>query len=715
MKKLLSIVLSLALIITSCCIFPLTSFAKENDEYILSYDAKDIYTAPRKSIFPRLRNSKSATLQKEIIALRDALVQRQPSYSIELDMSMSQNELTNYLLDIFYGAISFDYSQTNIDAQYAQYHIGGFDAKAEYKNGKYYATFLFTYRSNAREELAVNNVIKKFFSSVDVNNISDYELLKKIHDFIIDGCTYSYDFNNQSVYTAWGALCDGQTVCEGYALAFYRLCKEAGLDVVMDISDPDEGCHAWNVVKLGDKCYYVDTTWDDTEDENNEGRYDYFLVDYDTLRENDDELGEHINYEEQTNYSYLENNYFSKVDDEPFSTSSKVISNCTVTVNNNGSVSVKDNDGKVLTNGVDYTVQSDSNSTVKIVGKGDYSGSSSRKTAIYNYKSSVNSPAYIVNGYATPDMSVANLNGGNDYLVYCFNNDSIGNATAIAYGIGKYTGFVSNSFDIQKADINLFNIVLAYDFTVYNGSAKKPDVYIDGLAENEDYTVSYSDNVNAGTAYVTIRGKGNYTGMAVRTFTISKPNIADCSITLDKTSFEYTGGAIKPSVNVFGCVEGIDYVLTFSDNTAVGTASVTVNGIGYYSGSKTFYFTIYAKPTPTPAPTPNPNPNPAPAPAKSTTVSKPKKVTLSKLKTSKKSITVYWKKVSCSGYQIEYSTNKNFKKSKKITVKSGKATSKKITKLSKGKKYYFRVRAYTNSNGKKLYGSWSKTKNIKCI
>ena len=61
-----------------------------------------------------------------------------------------------------------------------------------------------------------------------------------------------------------------------------------------------------------------------------------------------------------------------------------------------------------------------------------------------------------------------------------------------------------------------------------------------------------------------------------------------------------------------------------------------------------------------------------------------------------------------SGYQIQYSKIKNMKKGvKTITVKGGKKYSKTISKLSKGKKYYIRIRAYKKSGSKVAFGSWS--------
>jgi spore coat protein CotH len=82
--------------------------------------------------------------------------------------------------------------------------------------------------------------------------------------------------------------------------------------------------------------------------------------------------------------------------------------------------------------------------------------------------------------------------------------------------------------------------------------------------------------------------------------------------------------------------------------------------------------------------------------------------------TSKKKLTVKWKKVSgASGYVIQYSLKKNFKKAKKVTVKKGTTTKKVIKKLKKGKRYYVRIRAYKKISGKNYYSKWSGKKSVK--
>ena len=91
---------------------------------------------------------------------------------------------------------------------------------------------------------------------------------------------------------------------------------------------------------------------------------------------------------------------------------------------------------------------------------------------------------------------------------------------------------------------------------------------------------------------------------------------------------------------------------------------------------------------------------------------KPKLKTLASNK--KKTIVAGWKRDKmASGYQIRYADNKNFKKSKSITVKKNKTTSVKIKNLKKKKTYYVKVRSYKLSAGEKIYSSYSKAKRVK--
>ena len=133
----------------------------------------------------------------------------------------------------------------------------------------------------------------------------------------------------------------------------------------------------------------------------------------------------------------------------------------------------------------------------------------------------------------------------------------------------------------------------------FTGSAltPKPTVTYNGttLREETDYTVGpYYDNVNAGTAWVTITGKGAYAGKTAGSFSISPVNIAGASVYAAPQT--YTGSALRPAVSVRAggrtLSQGRDYDVSYANNTNPGTATVTVTGKGNYTGRATGSFKI---------------------------------------------------------------------------------------------------------------------------
>ncbi len=254
-----------------------------------------------------------------------------------------------------------------------------------------------------------------------------------------------------------------------------------------------------------------------------------------------------------------------------------------------------------------------------------------------------------------------------------------------------------------KYIINGAEITLEPEGVVYNGTSKTPSVKLVAgetiLEEGTDYEVTYSDNINAGTATVTITGKGNYVGTIIKTFEIEALNITEA--TLGTVTYTYDGKAKTPSVTVKSgavvLVEGTDYIVTYSNNTNAGIATVTITGKGNYAGTLTKTFTI--KEVSKPAVT-------------EPTVTKPAKVTGLKQLTSyaMKYIKLSWTKVSdAKGYEIYRATSKNgtYK-----LIKTTTKTSFKNEKLADGKNYFYKVRAYKVVDGKKVYGDFSSVKKM---
>ena len=192
-----------------------------------------------------------------------------------------------------------------------------------------------------------------------------------------------------------------------------------------------------------------------------------------------------------------------------------------------------------------------------------------------------------------------------------------------------------------------------------------------------------------------LTGKGSYTGTSKKKFTITAKAITP-TVTLAKKEYTYNGKAKKPAVTVKDGntkLASSDYSLSYAAGRKnIGAYKVTVTLKGNYSGKKTTSFKIV-----------------------------PKGTTLNKPKAEKKAIKVSWKKQSkkmskarITGYEIQVATDKKFTKNKKtVTAKGYKTTSKKVTKLKGGKKYYVRIRTYCNIKGKKYYSPWSGVKNVK--
>lgn len=126
---------------------------------------------------------------------------------------------------------------------------------------------------------------------------------------------------------------------------------------------------------------------------------------------------------------------------------------------------------------------------------------------------------------------------------------------------------------------------------------------------------------------------------------------------------------------------GKDYTLSYSGNKWVGTATVTVTGIGGFVGSTTANFKI----------------NPA-------------NTTISSVSAGVTSTTVKWKKQTrqTSGFEVQYSTSSAFKGAKTATVSGNTKTSVTVKNLTGGKKYYVRLRTYKYSNNVKFYSAYSK-------
>lgn len=187
-----------------------------------------------------------------------------------------------------------------------------------------------------------------------------------------------------------------------------------------------------------------------------------------------------------------------------------------------------------------------------------------------------------------------------DYTVTGLTGTEPGSYPVTVTGTGNYTGEVTKSFTISKAQIS--SAAITYDAGPYGYTGKewKPEVTVSfndaALTADTDYTVSYENNINAGTAKIIITGIGDhFTGLTEKTFTINSAEISGCTFA-PIADVTYNTKAHTPEVTV--AISGRtleadkDYTVSYASNVNAGTATVTVTGKGNFTGSANTTFTI---------------------------------------------------------------------------------------------------------------------------
>lgn len=187
-----------------------------------------------------------------------------------------------------------------------------------------------------------------------------------------------------------------------------------------------------------------------------------------------------------------------------------------------------------------------------------------------------------------------------DYTVTGLTGTEPGSYPVTVTGTGNYTGTVTKSFEIAKADISGATISDIDSPVGYTGTAYEPEVTVTfngtELALDTDYTVAYTNNVNAGEATVTITGTGaHFKGSVEKHFTITAADLSGCTFA-PIADVTYNTKAHTPEVTV--AISGRtleadkDYTVSYASNVNAGTATVTVTGKGNFTGSANTTFTI---------------------------------------------------------------------------------------------------------------------------
>ena len=216
------------------------------------------------------------------------------------------------------------------------------------------------------------------------------------------------------------------------------------------------------------------------------------------------------------------------------------------------------------------------------------------------------------NGTIQDDLTLKNgeilLVKGNDYQI-AFNKQpyNAGNYTATVTGINNYTGELIVPYTITKTTI-VEDAIIVPEQVVYTGTANKVPIQVTVNGAElpaSNYSVSYKNNTNVGTATVTITGKGNCQGKVTKTFAILPKSIEAEDFTMTVADKIYSGKELLPSVSVkWGkktLKKGKDYTIVYANNILAAEKAETdapkviVTGVGNYQGTREIGFTIMPK------------------------------------------------------------------------------------------------------------------------
>ena len=110
----------------------------------------------------------------------------------------------------------------------------------------------------------MENAANSFIKQADITEgMTDYDKALALHDVVCANLAYDDSQSREWIHTVYGAFVNKYAVCDGYSKAYQYLLNKAGIDSHIATGAGNGGSHAWNLVKLGDKWYYTDVTWDD--------------------------------------------------------------------------------------------------------------------------------------------------------------------------------------------------------------------------------------------------------------------------------------------------------------------------------------------------------------------------------------------------------------------------------------------------------------------
>ena len=197
------------------------------------------------------------------LQLRKWMVDRETNCSLEVySENRNIDEVLQRILDK-----AMEHTGVPNEGDYLRWHLYGVRTESSLDSQDerycYYSLSLqLYYYSTAEQEAAVSSEIDAVLNSLNLDSKTDYEKVKAVYDYICRNTAYDHSLSLES-HSAHSALIKKKAVCQGYSNLTYRMLLELGIDNrFIGGYLKNKGSHAWNIVRLGEWYYNVDTTVD---------------------------------------------------------------------------------------------------------------------------------------------------------------------------------------------------------------------------------------------------------------------------------------------------------------------------------------------------------------------------------------------------------------------------------------------------------------------
>lgn len=242
-------------------------------------------------------------------AVKRALLQRLPEITVRLISDVEPSERNWWLLCGTVYNTAIRHSGAPTEGDYLRYEYGGVNCDGSVTSTMFpdlyvyefiYAPYYFT---TPEQEAELDGRVAAILGSLELSGKSDEQKIRAIYDYLCRHVSY-FDPDTTLGFTAYSALIDGRATCQGYSVAFYRLCLASGVDARVVTSLDIR--HAWNIARVdGNRYYALDATWDRGKGQD---EWEYYLKGRTSWLE-DHPLGDEFESGSFSDYTFPEQDY----------------------------------------------------------------------------------------------------------------------------------------------------------------------------------------------------------------------------------------------------------------------------------------------------------------------------------------------------------------------------------------------------------------------